>query len=44
MGYIGDGYGYQVLKEMKQLKMLQSSKVFFFDPTYTGKAFAGISI
>jgi len=42
-GYIGDGYGIPSIEGNETIKDVAIKQGVFFDPTYTGKAFAGLS-
>ncbi len=42
-GYIGDGYGIPSIEGNETIKDVAIRQGVFFDPTYTGKAFAGFS-
>ena len=42
-GYIGDGYGIPSIEGNEAIKDVAIKQGVFFDPTYTGKAFAGFS-
>lgn len=41
-GYIGEGYGIPTPECMEAIRLLAGTEAIFLDPTYTGKAMAGL--